>query len=105
MLTYAVTQRSREIGLRMALGASAASVARLVVGHGALLTGAGLMIGLVGSWAATPALKNLLYGVSAIDPLTFAAVAGLLALISLAACSIPARRASRLDPIVILREE
>ena len=105
VLAYAVTQRSREIGLRMALGASTASVARLVAGHGALLTGCGLMIGLAGSWAATRVLKNLLYGVSATDPLTFAVVAGLLALIAMTACWIPARRASRLDPIVILREE
>jgi putative ABC transport system permease protein len=105
VLAYAVTQRSREIGLRMALGASAAKVTRMVVGHGVALTGTGLAIGLLGSWAATRALKNLLYGISATDPLTFAAVAGLLTLISLAACWIPARRASRVDPITVLREE
>jgi putative ABC transport system permease protein len=105
VLSYAVTQRSREIGLRMALGASAASVTRLVVGQGITLTSAGLLIGLLGSWAATRALKNLLYGVSTTDPMTFAAVAALLTLISLAACWIPARRASRVDPIVVLREE
>ncbi|MGD1093029.1 MAG: ABC transporter permease [Bryobacteraceae bacterium] len=105
VLSYAVTQRSREIGLRMALGASAASMTRLVVGQGIALTGAGLLIGLLGACAATRALKNLLYGVSTTDPLTFAAVAALLTLISLAACWIPARRASRLDPIVVLREE
>jgi putative ABC transport system permease protein len=105
VLSYAVTQRSREIGLRMALGASAASVTRLVVGQGIALTGAGLLIGLLGAWAATPALKNLPYGVSTTDPVTFAAVAALLTLISLAACWIPARRASQLDPIVVLREE
>ncbi len=105
VLSYAVTQRSREIGLRMALGASAGNVTRLVVGHGIALTGAGLLIGLLGSWAATRALKNLLYGVSATDPMTLGAVAVLLTLISLTACWIPARRASQLDPIVVLREE
>jgi putative ABC transport system permease protein len=105
VLAYAVTQRSREIGLRMALGASAGNVTRLVVGHGIALTGGGLLIGLAGSWAATRALKTVLYGVSATDPATFAAVAALLTLISLAACWIPARRASRLDPVVVLREE
>jgi putative ABC transport system permease protein len=105
VLSYAVTQRSREIGLRMALGASAGNVTRLVVGHGIALTGAGLLIGLLGSWAATRALKNLLYGVSATDPMTLGAVAALLTLISLTACWIPARRAARLDPIVVLREE
>ena len=105
VLSYAVTQRSREIGLRMALGASPANVTRLVVGHGIALTGVGLLIGLIGSWAATRALKNMLYGVSTTDPTTFAAVATLLTIISIAACWIPAYRASRLDPIVVLREE
>ena len=105
VLAYAVTQRSREIGLRMALGANAANVTRLVIGHGIALTGGGLIIGLMGAWAGTRALKNLLYGVSATDPATFAAVAALLTLVSLAACWIPARRACRVDPIVVLREE
>ncbi|HWJ41673.1 MAG TPA: FtsX-like permease family protein, partial [Candidatus Limnocylindrales bacterium] len=105
VLSYSVTQRSREIGLRMALGASAGSVTRMVVRHGVTLTGVGLLIGLIGSWASTRALKNLLYGVSSTDPLTFAAVGVVLTLIALAACWIPARRASRVDPIVVLREE
>jgi putative ABC transport system permease protein len=105
VLSYSVTQRSREIGLRMALGASAGSVTRMVVRHGVTLTGIGLLIGLIGSWASTRALKNLLYGVSSTDPLTFAAVGVVLTLIALAACWIPARRASRVDPIVVLREE
>jgi putative ABC transport system permease protein len=105
VLSYAVTQRSREIGLRMALGASARKVTLMVVRHGVMLTAAGLTIGLAGSWAATRVLKNLLYGVSSTDPATFALVASVLAAISLAACWLPARRASRLDPIVVLREE
>jgi predicted permease len=105
VLSYAVTQRSREIGLRMALGASASSVIRMIVGRGLALTGIGLGIGLVAAWAATRAMKNLLYGVGATDPVTFAAVAGLLSVIALIACWAPARRASRVDPIVVLREE
>ena len=105
VLSYAVTQRSREIGLRMALGASASSVIRMIVGRGLALTGIGLAIGLVTAWAATRAMKNLLYGVGATDPFTFAAVAGLLGFIALIACWAPARRASRLDPVVVLRDE
>jgi putative ABC transport system permease protein len=105
VLAYAVTQRSREIGLRMALGASSSSVTGLVVRHGLTLTAIGLALGLVGSWASTRALKTALYGVSATDPKTFSAVAALLTLVALAACMIPARRASRLDPVVVLREE
>jgi len=91
--------------LRMALGASASSVIRMIVGRGLALTGIGLAIGLVAAWAATRAMKNLLYGVGATDPVTFAAVAGLLSVIALIACWAPARRASRVDPIVVLREE
>jgi predicted permease len=105
VLSYAVTQRSREIGLRVALGASAQSVLRMVVGEGVSLTAAGLVIGLLASWAATRVLKSLLYGVSTTDPMTFAIVSSLLIMIALAACWIPARRASRVDPIVVLREE
>jgi predicted permease len=105
VLSYAVTQRSREIGLRMALGASASSVIRMIVARGLALTGLGLAIGLVAAWIATRAMKNLLYGVAATDPLTFGSVAALLAFIALIACYAPARRASRVDPIVVLREE
>jgi predicted permease len=105
VLSYAVTQRSREIGLRMALGASASSVIRMIVARGLALTGIGLAIGLVTAWLATRAMKNLLYGVAATDPVTFASVAALLSFIALIACWAPARRASRVDPIVVLREE
>jgi putative ABC transport system permease protein len=105
VLSYAVTQRSREIGLRMALGASASSVIRMIVTRGLALTGLGLVIGLVAASLATRAMKNLLYGVAATDPVTFASVAALLAIIALIACWAPARRASRVDPITVLREE
>jgi len=105
VLAYTVTQRSREIGLRMALGASSWNVTGLVVRHGLTLTASGLALGLAGSWASTRAIKTALYGVSATDPKTFLAVAALLILVALAACLIPARRAAQLDPIVVLREE
>jgi predicted permease len=105
VLSYAVTQRAREIGIRMALGASASSVIRMIIARGLALTGIGLAIGLAGAWAATRTMKNLLYGVAATDPLTFSSVSVLLALIALIACWAPAHRASRVDPITVLREE
>jgi len=105
VLSYGVTQRAREIGLRMVPGASGSSVVAMVVRHGLALTGIGIVIGLAGSWAATRSLKSLLYGVTATDPATFAEVATLLTLIASAACWIPARRASKVDPIKVLREE
>jgi putative ABC transport system permease protein len=105
VLSYAVTQRSREIGLRMALGASARMVVGTVVARGLALTGAGLAIGLGLAAAGTRAMKTMLYGVDAFDPGTFAGVAALLCGIAVLACWAPARRASRVDPIVVLREE
>jgi predicted permease len=105
VLSYAVTQRSREIGLRMALGASARSVQAMVVGRGLALTAAGLVVGLVLAAIGTRSMKSMLYGVDALDPATFAGVSALLCAIAVLACWLPARRASRLDPIVVLREE
>ena len=105
VMAYSVSQRIREIALRMALGASASSVTGMVVRHGIGLIGGGLLVGLLSSWATTRVLKNLLYGVSSTDPRTFGVVALLLTLIGLSACWLPARRATRVDPIVILREE
>jgi predicted permease len=105
VLSYLVLQRSRELGLRMALGASAGSVMRLVVARGLTLTAAGLTIGLVLAWALTRTMQNLLYGVAAGDPATFGIVVAVLGAIALGACYLPARRASRLDPIVVLRAD
>lgn len=105
VLSYSVSQRRREVALRMALGATPSKVTGMVVRHGIGLTGGGLLIGLLSSWAATRVLKNLLYGVSSTDPKTFGVVALLLTLVGLAACWIPARRATHVDPIVVLREE
>jgi putative ABC transport system permease protein len=105
VLSYGVTQRSREIGLRIALGASSTNVTRMIVGQGLGLTGAGLAVGCAASLLTTRAMSKLLYGVQATDPATFAAVAAVLAGIATIACWIPARRASRLDPMVALRDE
>jgi ABC-type antimicrobial peptide transport system permease subunit len=105
VLSYAVTQRSRELGLRKALGASAGSLVRMVVSRGLALTAMGLVLGLGLAWMGARTLQSLLYGVTAADPATFAAVVGMLGTIALAACYLPARRASRVDPMVVLREE
>ena len=105
VLSYAVTQRSREIGLRIALGATAGSVMRVVVERGLALTGIGLAIGLALAWAGTRAMQNVLYGVTAGDPWTFAAVVALLGSIALLASYLPARRAARMDPIAVLRAD
>jgi predicted permease len=101
VLSYSVTQRSRELGLRIALGASAGSMMRIVVARGLSLTALGLTIGVAIAWAATRAMQNLLFGVSAADPWTFTAVVALLASIALLASYLPARRASRMDPISV----
>jgi putative ABC transport system permease protein len=105
VLAYAVRQRSNEIGIRRALGARAGDVLRMVVGRAMALAAGGLLIGLLASLALTRLLAGFLYGVSATDPLTLAAVALLLVLVALLASAVPARRAARLDPMVALREE
>jgi predicted permease len=105
VIAYSVSQRTREIGIRMALGAQRRDVMSLVLGEGMLVILIGLAIGLVGSLALTRFLSSLLFGVTATDPLTFAGVVFLLALIALAACYIPARRAMLVDPMIALRYE
>jgi putative ABC transport system permease protein len=100
-----VRQRSHEIGVRMALGAAAGDVRRLVLGQGLALSVAGAAVGTVAALAGTRALAAVLFGVSPTDPLTFAAVASILLAVALAASYLPARRATRIDPIVTLRSE
>jgi putative ABC transport system permease protein len=105
LMAQSVAQRTHEIGIRMALGSSPGAVMRLVVGQGLKLTFIGIALGLLAAAAATRALASILYQVRAGDPLTFAAVAAFFALVALAACYIPARRGSRVDPMVALRYE
>jgi ABC-type antimicrobial peptide transport system permease subunit len=105
VLSYAVTQRTPEIGVRLALGATTGAIARLVVGRGLVLTGLGLAIGIALAWGATRTMRSLLVGVGATDPATFSGVTGLLVVVALGACMLPAMRAVRIDPMRVLRQE
>ncbi len=105
VISYIVSRRTPEIGVRMALGAPGETVLRSVVSQGMTLTGIGLAVGMLGAWGVSRALGSLLFGVSATDPLTFGGTALLLALVALAAVYVPARRASKVDPVEALRAE
>ena len=105
VMSYSVAQRRNEIGIRLSLGAQSRDVLLMIVKQGSLLIGLGLVIGLAGAFAATRVIASFLFGVTAKDPFTFAAVSMLLAIVALAACYIPAWRATKVDPMEALRQE
>jgi putative ABC transport system permease protein len=105
VMSYVVTSRTREFGVRMALGAPRAAVVRLVMRQGLLTVLVGLAIGLLGAVAVTRLLATLLFGVTPLDPLTFGAVPAVLLVVALAACWMPARRATRVEPMAALRTD
>ncbi|HWF47883.1 MAG TPA: FtsX-like permease family protein, partial [Bryobacteraceae bacterium] len=105
VISYAVAQRTHEIGIRLALGAQSKDVVRMILAQGATITGAGVVIGIIAALGLTRLMSKLLFAVSAADPSTFAAVAIMLMLIAMLACYIPARRTLRVDPMIALRDE
>jgi predicted permease len=105
ILSYMVTERQREIGIRMALGAGPQRVRRLVLGHGLGIAAAGIVLGIAGAFALSRLTASLLYGVSPSDPVTFTVVATVIALVATAACLVPIRRAERVDPLTVMRGE
>src|SRR5262249_39111909 len=105
VMAYSVSRRTREIGVRVAVGATYNDVVTMIVKQGLRTVGIGIVIGLVGSLALTRTMQSLLFGVTATDPLTFVGVIVLLVAAALLACYIPARRATKVDPVVALRSE
>ena len=105
VLSFSVTRRMREFGVRVALGADRASLARLVLGRGCVLVGGGLTLGLVAAVLATRFMRTLTFGIAPVDPVAFGSAVAVLALVSLLAHWIPVRRALRVDPVISLRAE
>jgi ABC-type antimicrobial peptide transport system permease subunit len=105
LLSYHVAQSTREIGIRMALGADRARVFRLVLVQGAILGGIGIVLGIAGAWAASRFLESFLFNVRPFDAPTYAGISVLMACVAMAASYVPARRATSVDPIIALRQE
>ena len=105
VMAYTFSQRTNEIGIRMAMGAQRADILKIAVSEGAMVIVFGVAAGLAGSFVLTRFLQTMLFNVKPTDPITFAAISGLLATVALAACFVPARRATQVDPLVALRHE
>ncbi|HEV8187230.1 MAG TPA: ABC transporter permease [Pyrinomonadaceae bacterium] len=105
VMSYTVAQHTREIGIRMALGARPRSILKLIMGRGAVLVSIGVVVGVLASFGLTRFIENMLFGVTPTDPLTFIAIVTILSVVALLACLIPAQRAMRVDPIVVLRHQ
>ena len=105
VMSYSFSQRTHEVGVRVALGAQRLDILRMAIGEGMLVVAVGLIVGIGGALAVTRVFRSMLFGVDATDPITLAVVAGILASVALLACYIPARRATRVDPMVALRHE
>ena len=105
LIQYAVSTRTKEIAIRMAVGADTGDIFRMVIGEGLTLSVAGVALGLLGGVWVGQALRNLLFGVGALDPLTFVAGSAFLLSVALAACYVPARRAMKIEPVVALRQD
>ena len=105
VISYSVAQRTRELGIRFALGAQRSDVLRLILHQGMVVVAAGVIVGITASFGLTRLIASLLYGISASDPLTFLLLSAILVMVALFACWLPARRASAVDPIVALHAE
>jgi ABC-type antimicrobial peptide transport system permease subunit len=105
VMAYAVAERTREIGIRMALGAGSGDVVKMVLGHALVIIGIGVTLGLAGSFALTRVIKSALYGVTATDPTTYVGISALLLLVAIIACLVPTRRAVAVHPTIALRYE